>query len=47
VLVYFFFVCYRVQTGSRAYPASYLMGNRGSFPGGKAARARHRPLTST
>jgi hypothetical protein len=30
---------HRVQTGSEAHPASYLMGNRGSFPGGKAAWA--------
>jgi hypothetical protein len=28
---------YRVQTGSGAHPASYPMGTRGSFPGGKAA----------
>jgi hypothetical protein len=28
-----------VQTGSEAHPASYLMGTRGSFPGGKAAGA--------
>jgi hypothetical protein len=28
-----------VQTGSVAHPASYPMGTRGSFPGGKAARA--------
>jgi len=32
----FFFRC-RVQTGSEAHLASYLMGIRGSFPGGKAA----------
>jgi hypothetical protein len=30
---------HRVQTGSGAHPASYPMGNRGSFPGGKAAGA--------
>jgi hypothetical protein len=30
---------HRVQNGSGAYPASYLMGTRGSFPGGKAAGA--------
>jgi hypothetical protein len=30
---------HRVQNGSRAHSASYPMGNRGSFPGGKAARA--------
>jgi len=34
------------QTGSGAYPASYPMGNRGSFPGGKAAGAWSWPLTS-
>jgi hypothetical protein len=28
-----------VQTGSGAYSASYLMGSKGSFPGGKAAGA--------
>jgi hypothetical protein len=30
---------HRVQTGSGAHPASYLMGTRVSFPGGKAAGA--------
>jgi len=30
---------YRVQNGSGAYPASNPMGNRSSFPGGKATRA--------
>jgi hypothetical protein len=25
---------HRVQTGSEAHPASYPVGNRGSFPGG-------------
>jgi hypothetical protein len=30
---------HRVQNGSAAHPASYPMGNRGSFPGGKAAGA--------
>jgi hypothetical protein len=30
---------HRVQNGSEAYPASYPMGIRGSFPGGKAAGA--------
>jgi len=29
----------RVQTGSGAHTASYPMGTRGSFPGGKAAGA--------
>jgi hypothetical protein len=28
---------HRVQNGSGAHPASYLMGTRGSFPGGKAS----------
>jgi hypothetical protein len=28
---------HRVQTSSGAHPASYPMGTRGSFPGGKAA----------
>jgi hypothetical protein len=28
---------HRVQNGSGAHPASYPMGTRGSFPGGKAA----------
>jgi hypothetical protein len=27
---------HRVQNGSGAHPASYPMGTRGSFPGGKA-----------
>jgi hypothetical protein len=30
---------YRVQNGSGAHPASYPMGTRSSFPGGKAAGA--------
>jgi hypothetical protein len=30
---------HRVQNGSEAQPASYPMGSRGSFPGGKAAGA--------
>jgi hypothetical protein len=29
----------RVQNGSGAHPASYPMGTRGSFPGGKASGA--------
>jgi hypothetical protein len=29
---------HRVQNGSGAHPASYLMGTGGSFPGGKAAQ---------
>jgi hypothetical protein len=30
---------HRVQNSSAAHPASYPMGTRGSFPGGKAAGA--------
>jgi hypothetical protein len=30
---------HRVQTGSGFHPASYRMGTRGSFPGGKAVGA--------
>jgi hypothetical protein len=30
---------HHVQNGSGAHPASYPMGTRGSFPGGKAAGA--------
>jgi hypothetical protein len=30
---------HRVQNGSGAHPASYSMGIRSSFPGGKAAGA--------
>jgi hypothetical protein len=37
-----------VQNGSGAHPASYPMGTRGSFPGGKAAgrEADHSPPSS-
>jgi hypothetical protein len=35
-----------VQNGSGAHPASYPMGTRGSFPGGKAAGAWSWPLAS-
>jgi hypothetical protein len=28
---------HRLRNGSEAHPASYPMGTRGSFPGGKAA----------
>jgi hypothetical protein len=35
-----FFLHHRVQNGSGAHPASYPMGTRGSFPGGKAAGER-------
>jgi hypothetical protein len=38
---------HRVQTDTGAYPASYPMGTRGSFPGGKAAGLWSWPLTST
>jgi hypothetical protein len=37
---------HRIQNGSGAHPASYTMGTRGSFPGGKAAGERSWPLTS-
>jgi hypothetical protein len=37
---------HRVQKGSGAHPASYRIGIRGSFPGGKAAMAWSSPLTS-
>jgi hypothetical protein len=37
---------HRVQTGSVSYPASYQMGTRVSFPGGKAAGPWSWPLTS-
>jgi hypothetical protein len=36
-----------VQTGSGAHPASYPMGNSGSFPGSKAAGTWSWPFTST
>jgi hypothetical protein len=35
-----------VQTGSGTHPASYSMGTRGSFPGGKSAAAWNWPLIS-
>jgi hypothetical protein len=37
---------HRLQNGSGANPASYPMGTRGSFPGGKAVGAWSWPLTS-
>jgi hypothetical protein len=39
---------HRVQSGSGAHPASYPMGTRGSFPGGKAAGCEgdHSPPSS-
>jgi len=36
---------HRIQTGSRAHPASYPMGTRGSFLGSKAAGAWNWTLT--
>jgi hypothetical protein len=36
---------HRVQNGSGVHPASYPMGTRGSFPGGKSAGAWSWPLT--
>jgi hypothetical protein len=38
---------HRVQSDSAAHPASYPIGTRGSFPGGKAGGAWTWPLTST
>jgi len=35
-----------VDTGSGIHPASYPVGNRGSFPGGKEAGAWSWPLNS-
>jgi hypothetical protein len=35
----YFSLHHRVQNGYGAHPASYPMGTRGSFPGGKAAGA--------
>jgi hypothetical protein len=37
---------HRVQNGSGDHPASYPMGNGGSFPGSKTAEAWSWPLTS-
>jgi hypothetical protein len=37
---------HRIQNGCGARPASYPIGTRGSFPGGKAAGAWSWPLTS-
>jgi hypothetical protein len=37
---------HHVQTDSGFHTTSYPMGNRGSFPGGKAAWAWSWPLTS-
>jgi hypothetical protein len=41
-----FFLHRRAQTGSGVHPASYPMGTRGSFPGGKVPGAWSWPLTS-
>jgi len=41
-----FSLWYCVQNGSGAHPASYSVGARGSFPGGKAAAVWSWPLTS-
>jgi len=38
-------IYHRVQNVSGAHPASYRMGTRCSFPGGKAAGAWSWPLT--
>jgi hypothetical protein len=35
-----------IQNDSGTHPASYLMGNMGSFPGAKGVRAWSWPLTS-
>jgi len=40
-------VLHRIQKSSGAHPASYPMGTRSAFHGGKAARAWSWPLTST
>jgi hypothetical protein len=37
---------HRVQNGSRAHPATYPMGIRGTFPGGEATRVCSWPPTS-
>jgi hypothetical protein len=42
-----FSLYHRVQTGSWAHPASYPMGTRGYFSGGKVAGAWSWPLTSS
>jgi hypothetical protein len=35
----YFSLLHCIRTGSGAHPASYPMGNGGSFPGSKAAKA--------
>jgi len=37
-------LCHHVQTHSGAHPASYPVGTRASFPGGKAVRVHSWPL---
>jgi len=46
IILHTFSLHHRIQNGSGAHPASYLMGTRGSFPDGKAAEAWNWPLTS-
>jgi hypothetical protein len=41
-----FSLYHRVQNGSGVHPATYPVGTRGSFPGGKMAVAWSWPLTS-
>jgi hypothetical protein len=41
----YFSLHHRVQTRSEAHPASYAMGIKCLFPGGKVAEAWSRPLT--
>jgi hypothetical protein len=41
-----FYLRHSVQNDSGAHPASYPMGTRSSFPGGKAAGVWSWPLTS-
>jgi hypothetical protein len=47
-LILWHFCFYHVQNGSRAHPASYPMGTRGSFPGVKrlGREANHSPPSS-
>jgi len=37
--IYILHIIIKIQAGSGAHPASYPVGIRGSFPGGKAAGA--------
>jgi len=43
---FFFFFCYRVQTGPGSHPATCEMGNGSSFLGRKAAGEWNWPQTS-